>query len=81
MADENITKLTGWQNAGFTDQDYIDEFNLDPNQSVNKQMLDLVERENTQFYIKSGYKPQDAAKMAAKKKSEASMNIKRAMAK
>ena len=79
MADKNITQIAGWGNAGFSDQEYIDEFGLDPNKDINKQMLDLVEKENVQFYMQSGYKEGDAKRMAAKRKADASKNIQRAV--
>ena len=75
MKDTNVTQQAGWGGAGFTDQDYIEEFNLDPNQDINKQMLDVVETENIEHFINLGYTDKDARKKSRELKNEAARSI------
>ena len=79
MVERNLTAQAGWGKAGFTDQEYIDEFNLDPNLDINEQMFDLVEKENINEFIAAGYSEKNAIEKARMMKNKAKAGFKRAM--
>ncbi len=64
--------------AGYdmTDMDYITEFGVDPNKSIDMQMFDIVEQQNRAAYLEAGFTEKDATMKAKKRKQEAMATMK-----
>ena len=66
---KNIIEGAGWKDI--SDDDLIDEFELDPAQDINKQMFDKVEQMNVDAYLRAGLDIDQAQSKAKDKKSAA----------
>ena len=65
MPEKNILYRLG---LGYTDQDLIDTWSLDPNKDIDTQMYDLVEQKTYDSHIADGKSEDEARKLAANNK-------------
>jgi len=71
-------------NPEITDDQYIEEFNLDPSVAntpmINQVMLDKVEEQNINYYIQEGNSEEQAMKKAADFRNQTEKTIKQRLA-
>ena len=66
---KNIIEGAGWTDV--SDDELVEEFDLDSSQDLNKQMFDKVEQMNVQAYLRSGMEIDEAQTRAKDKKAAA----------
>ena len=71
--------------AGVDDMEYVEQFGLDPSvaytNKINEVMLDMNERDNTDFYVSEGMDEKEAAAKARDNRMKAERDIKELLAK
>ena len=63
---------TSSHNPLYSDEDIIKTRGLDPSRPVKEQMLNQIEKENVEWYMKNGMGESEARAKAKQKRSEAS---------
>lgn len=70
-----------FRQMGYTDQDYIEKYNLDPslagNPKINEAIANAIRKENEAWHLKQGDKPEIAKMKAQNKFNEAMRDMKK----